>query len=140
MSSRNGIRDSLLVFSLRLLLVAFSLNWVWEMAQGSAYVELAAMPPLQRLWRCTIASVGDAFFTRSASMVWAAWERGGFAGFCRRPGMHTSAWRSLVLHARQQMNGEHSHSACGHITSECPSFQPSRSDCGPFCNSRSWFP
>ena len=64
MSSRSGIRDPLLVlFSLRLLLVAFSLNWVWEMAQGSAYVELVAMPPLQRLWRCTVASVGDGFFT-----------------------------------------------------------------------------
>lgn len=43
--------------------VAFVLNWGWEMAQGSAYVELAALPWDQRLVRCTIAALGDAALT-----------------------------------------------------------------------------
>lgn len=50
-------------FLVAIAAVAFVLNWVWEMAQGGAYVELAALPWHQRLVRCTIAALGDVVLT-----------------------------------------------------------------------------
>lgn len=50
-------------FLIAVAVVAFVLNWVWEMAQGGAYVELAALPWDQRLVRCTIAAIGDVALT-----------------------------------------------------------------------------
>ena len=46
-----------------LCLVAFSLNWIWEMAHMRAFAEMARLPWQQTLVPCTLASMGDAAFT-----------------------------------------------------------------------------
>ena len=47
----------------RLAMVAVVLNWPWEMAQMSAYAEMASQPWASTIWRCLRASVGDAALT-----------------------------------------------------------------------------
>ena len=46
-----------------LSLVAFVLNWFWEMAQMRAYTEMASAPWASTLMTCTWASIGDVAFT-----------------------------------------------------------------------------
>ena len=50
-------------FSLRLFVVAFALNWLWEMLQMSAYVELSGRSWGETALTCTLASLGDAGLT-----------------------------------------------------------------------------
>ena len=42
---------------------AFGMNWAWEMAQMSAYAEMAGRPWRETLWTCTVASLGDVVLT-----------------------------------------------------------------------------
>src|SRR6266852_4557194 len=53
----------LLGFFARLFLVAFGMNWAWEMAQMPAYTEMATSPWWQTLPVCTVATLGDAALT-----------------------------------------------------------------------------
>lgn len=46
-----------------LFVVAFALNWVWEMSQMSAYAEMAGRPRGETLLACTVAAFGDALIT-----------------------------------------------------------------------------
>jgi hypothetical protein len=46
-----------------LVVSAFGLNWLWEMAQMSAYVEMAGRPWGEMLLTCTAAAFGDALIT-----------------------------------------------------------------------------
>jgi hypothetical protein len=46
-----------------LFVSAFGLNWLWEMAQMSAYVEMAGRPRGETLLTCTAAAFGDALVT-----------------------------------------------------------------------------
>lgn len=54
---------SLRSFSAAMLIAGFGLNWLWEMLQGPAYVELPRLPWRERLIVCTIAALGDAAIT-----------------------------------------------------------------------------
>jgi hypothetical protein len=60
--------------------IAFVLNWVWEMAQMSAYGEMAGVPWSQTLLPCTVAAVGDVAITMAVYGVGAlaagAWRWG----------------------------------------------------------------
>jgi hypothetical protein len=47
-------------FLAAMMLVSFTLNEIWEMAQMSAYVETAGQPWISTLGFCTRASAGDA--------------------------------------------------------------------------------
>jgi hypothetical protein len=47
----------------RLAVVGLALNWVWEMAQMSAYADMAGRPWISTAWRCLRASVGDVALT-----------------------------------------------------------------------------
>ena len=47
----------------RLALVAVVLNWPWEMAQMTGYVDMASQAWASTIWRCLRASVGDAALT-----------------------------------------------------------------------------
>lgn len=53
----------------RLALVAVLLNWPWEMAQMSAYAEMAGRPWASTIWRCLRASAGDAALTVFAASL-----------------------------------------------------------------------
>jgi hypothetical protein len=46
-----------------LTLAAFGLNWLWEMAQMPAYVEMAGRPWRETLPICTLATLGDVVIT-----------------------------------------------------------------------------
>ena len=50
-------------FFLALSLASFGLNWVWEMAQMSAFAEMAGRPWQETLLPCTRASLGDVLAT-----------------------------------------------------------------------------
>ncbi|MCI0464160.1 MAG: hypothetical protein L0Z62_45075 [Gemmataceae bacterium] len=50
-------------FFARLLVAAFCLNWLWEMAQMPAYAEMAGRPWRETTLWCTRASVADAAVT-----------------------------------------------------------------------------
>lgn len=45
------------------VIVAFGLNWLWEMAQMRAYVEMAGRPWQETVWPCAVASLGDVALT-----------------------------------------------------------------------------
>lgn len=59
-------------FFVVLFIVAFGLNWVWEMFQMAAYNEMAGRSWRETALRCTVASVGDAILTLGAGLflVW----------------------------------------------------------------------
>lgn len=44
-------------------LVAFVLNWVWEMVQMQAFAEMADRLRKETVWPCTLASLGDVLAT-----------------------------------------------------------------------------
>jgi hypothetical protein len=44
-------------------LIAFGLNWAWEMAQMRAFAEMAERPWRATVWPCTLASLGDVVAT-----------------------------------------------------------------------------
>jgi hypothetical protein len=44
-------------------LAAFGLNWVWEMVQMPAFVELAGRPWQDTVLTCTVATLGDVVIT-----------------------------------------------------------------------------
>lgn len=50
-------------FLVVLCLTAFALNWVWEMAQMRAYVEMAGRSWQETVPRCTVATLGDVVLT-----------------------------------------------------------------------------
>ena len=50
-------------FLFALAFVAFVLNWIWEMAQMSAYTEMVGAPWMSTSIPCAWASVGDVGFT-----------------------------------------------------------------------------
>jgi hypothetical protein len=50
---------SLCAFYAALALAAFGLNWCWEMAQMSAYAEMARRPWWSTVLPCTLAALGD---------------------------------------------------------------------------------
>lgn len=52
-----------LIFAAALAAVAFVLNWAWEMAQMSAYRELAGRSWAETLVPCTAAAAGDVGLT-----------------------------------------------------------------------------
>jgi hypothetical protein len=54
---------SLKRYLVALFVAAFALNWPWEMAQMSAYVEMAGRPWGETLLTCTAATIGDALVT-----------------------------------------------------------------------------
>ncbi len=54
---------SLWPFVARVILAAFGLNWVWEMAQRPAYAEMAGRPWRETVLGCTVATAGDAVIT-----------------------------------------------------------------------------
>ena len=51
------------LFLTTLSLVAFGLNWIWEMAQMPAYVEMAGRTWRQTAVACTAATLGDVAIT-----------------------------------------------------------------------------
>jgi hypothetical protein len=56
-------KSLLLGFFVRLFLLAFGLNWLWEMAQMSAYAEMASSSWWETAPACTWATLGDVVFT-----------------------------------------------------------------------------
>lgn len=56
-------KPSLKRYLAALLVAAFVMNWLWEMAQMSAYVEMAGRPWDETLLTCTVATFGDALVT-----------------------------------------------------------------------------
>lgn len=48
---------------------AFGLNWVWEMVQMSAFVEMASRPWAETLWPCALAALGDVALTAAVCGV-----------------------------------------------------------------------
>jgi hypothetical protein len=56
-------KTSLWTFLLALCLIAFGLNWPWEMAQMSAYAEMAGRSWLETALPCTVAALGDVGLT-----------------------------------------------------------------------------
>lgn len=50
-------------FFVVLYLAAFGLNWVWEMAQMAAFVEMAGRPWQDTVLTCTRATLGDVVIT-----------------------------------------------------------------------------
>lgn len=50
-------------FFAALAVVAFALNWLWEMVQMSAYTEMAWRSWRETMLRCTLATLGDAAIT-----------------------------------------------------------------------------
>lgn len=68
-----------------LFIAAFVLNWVWEMLQMPAYVEMADRPWGEALGICTLATLGDVVVT------WAIYGIGTLAAGQLRWGM-SSKW------------------------------------------------
>lgn len=62
MSAATTLRPTWQFFAV-LTLTAFGLNWPWEMAQMSAYAEMAGRPWRDTLRRCTVATIGDVAVT-----------------------------------------------------------------------------
>jgi hypothetical protein len=56
-------KPSLWLFLAVLCLIAFGLNWPWEMAQMPAYAETAGRSWLQTALPCTVAALGDVVLT-----------------------------------------------------------------------------
>ena len=56
-------KPSLKRYLAALLVAAFAMNWLWEMAQMSAYAEMAGRPWGETLLTCTVAGFGDALVT-----------------------------------------------------------------------------
>jgi hypothetical protein len=58
-------RDSLLpwAFAGTLVVVSFTINWLWEMLQMPAYAEMAGRSWSETAYRCVIASIGDVVMT-----------------------------------------------------------------------------
>jgi hypothetical protein len=56
-------RPSLSRFLAALFVAAFALNWLWEMLQMPAYVELAGRPWGETALVCTLATLGDVAIT-----------------------------------------------------------------------------
>lgn len=50
-------------FPVILFVAAFVLNWIWEMTQMFAYVEMREQPASKTILFCALASVGDAVLT-----------------------------------------------------------------------------
>ena len=50
-------------FLATLFVIAFAMNWVWEMLQMAAYAELSQQPWQRTVLRCTAASIGDGAIT-----------------------------------------------------------------------------
>ena len=50
-------------FLVVLALIAFGLNWAWEMVQMPAFAEMAGRPWLDTIPLCTRAALGDVAFT-----------------------------------------------------------------------------
>lgn len=57
------VRHSIWSFLVALLLVAFALNWLWEMMQMPTYREMAGRPWRETLKICTVATLGDVLIT-----------------------------------------------------------------------------
>jgi hypothetical protein len=55
-----------------LALVAFGLNWLWEMLQGPLYESMRHLSIGRGVWLCTLASVGDVVLTLIAFATVAA--------------------------------------------------------------------
>ena len=50
-------------FITTLIITSFVTNWLWEMAQMGAFVEMAGSPWLNTTMRCTVATLGDVTIT-----------------------------------------------------------------------------
>ena len=61
------------VFFVALGLVAFGLNWLWEMAQMPAYAEMVGRSWRETALRCMVASLGD------TALTLAIWSLGALA-------------------------------------------------------------
>lgn len=48
-----------------LCIAAFAFNWLWEMLQMRAYVEMASSTWSETVPRCTVAALGDVLSTRA---------------------------------------------------------------------------
>lgn len=59
----------LLPFIIALIFTSFVTNWLWEMAQMEAYVEMAGRSWLKTAMRCTVAALGDAAITLGICVV-----------------------------------------------------------------------
>lgn len=57
------LRGTARTFRVAFVAAAFTLNWLWEMAQMSAYAELARLPWRTTAVVCTIATLGDVTIT-----------------------------------------------------------------------------
>src|SRR5437016_5410533 len=58
MSTGQGSRSSWSFFA-AVVTAAFCLNWLWEMVQMAAYVEMAGRSWAETLLPCTLAALGD---------------------------------------------------------------------------------
>ena len=56
-------------FVIALCIIAFVLNWIWEMVQMPAFVEMAGRSWRSTVARCTIATVGDVGVTLAAYIL-----------------------------------------------------------------------
>jgi len=63
--TQNGkfTRVELIRFFVCIAVVAFLLNWIWEMSQMPAYREMAARSVLETAGRCALAAFGDVVIT-----------------------------------------------------------------------------
>lgn len=60
---------SILKLFIALCLIAFVLNWIWEMVQMPSFVEMAGRSWWSTVVRCTIATVGDVGVTLTAYIL-----------------------------------------------------------------------
>ncbi|SRR5579871_4991507 len=94
-------------FAAALVLVAFALNWLWEMLQMPAYAEMADLSWRQTLPRCTVAAGWDVLLTLAVYAVgalvagrwwWAArrWYALAAAGILGGTAGVALEWRALA--------------------------------------------
>lgn len=105
---REKSRSSLRSFFTALLIAAFTLNWIWEMGQMSAYARMVGRPWGETALVCTVATAGDVGMTfaiyavgalSSASLRWGmsgkwnVYVVAAILGFCCAVAIE---WRALV--------------------------------------------